>query len=155
MHYFLGIDVGTYSSKGVLTDESGKVVSRAVTHHGMENPEPGYYEQDADKVWWNDFCILSKILLQQSGVEPEKIACVGGSTLGADCLPVDKDGHPLRKAILYGIDARCVEEMEYLSQYYGTEKVKKLFGRPICSGDVSAKILWIKNHEPEVYRRTH
>ena len=77
MHYFLGIDVGTYSSKGVLTDESGKVVSRAVTHHGMENPEPGYYEQDADKVWWNDFCILSKILLQQSGVEPEKIACVG------------------------------------------------------------------------------
>ena len=53
MHYFLGIDVGTYSSKGVLTDESGKVVSRAVTHHGMENPEPGYYEQDADKVWWN------------------------------------------------------------------------------------------------------
>ena len=155
MHYFLGIDVGTYSSKGVLTDESGKVVSRAVTHHGMENPEPGYYEQDADKVWWNDFCILSKMLLQQSGVEPEKIACVGGSTLGADCLPVDKDGHPLRKAILYGIDARCVEEMEYLSQYYGTEKVKKLFGRPICSGDVSAKILWIKNHEPEVYRRTH
>ena len=100
------------------------MVSRAVTHHGMENPEPGYYEQDADKVWWNDFCILSKILLQQSGVEPEKIACVGGSTLGADCLPVDKDGHPLRKAILYGIDARCVEEMEYLSQYYGTEKVK-------------------------------
>ena len=79
MHYFLGIDVGTYSSKGVLTDESGKVVSRAVTHHGMENPEPGYYEQDADKVWWNDFCILSKILLQQSGVEPEKIACVGGA----------------------------------------------------------------------------
>ncbi len=77
MHYFLGIDVGTYSSKGVLTDESGKVVSRAVTHHGMENPEPGYYEQDADKVWWNDFCILSKMLLQQSGVEPEKIACVG------------------------------------------------------------------------------
>lgn len=65
-----------------------------------------------------------KNLLQQSGVEPEKIACVGGSTLGADCLPVDKDGHPLRKAILYGIDARCVEEMEYLSQYYGTEKVK-------------------------------
>ena len=49
--------------------------------------------------------------------------------MGADCLPVDKDGHPLRKAILYGIDARCVEEMEYLSQYYGTEKVKKLFGR--------------------------
>ena len=53
------------------------MVSRAVTHHGMENPEPGYYEQDADKVWWNDFCILSEILLQQSGVEPEKIACVG------------------------------------------------------------------------------
>ena len=56
MHYFLGIDVGTYSSKGVLTDESGKVVSRAVTHHGMENPEPGYYEQDADGGMIFAFC---------------------------------------------------------------------------------------------------
>lgn len=83
MHYFLGIDVGTYSSKGVLTDESGKVVSRAVTHHGMENPEPGYYEQDADKVWWNDFCILSKILLQQSGVEPEKNCLCRGKHIGS------------------------------------------------------------------------
>ena len=83
MHYFLGIDVGTYSSKGVLTDESGKVVSRAVTHYGMENPEPGYYEQDADKVWWNDFCILSKMLLQQSGVEPGKNCLCRGKHIGS------------------------------------------------------------------------
>ncbi len=73
------------------------------------------------------FAFCQKCSYSRVVVEPEKIACVGGSTLGADCLPVDKDGHPLRKAILYGIDARCVEEMEYLSQYYGTEKVKKLF----------------------------
>ena len=41
-----------------------------------------------------------------------------------------------------------------MTDYYGQEKVHALFGRPICSGDVAAKILWIKRHEPEVYKKT-
>jgi len=153
--YFMGIDIGTFSSKGVITDESGTVIARAQTAHGMENPAPGYYEQDAEEVWWHDFCVLSKGLLHDSGVRPEDICAVGTSTLGCDCLPVDKDLKPLRKAILYGIDARCMDEIDELTRYYGEERTRKLFGRPMCSGDIAAKILWVKNHEPEVYKHTY
>lgn len=84
----------------------------------------------------------------------EEIAGVGASVLGCDCLPVDENCKPLRKAILYGIDARSQKEAEWLTQHYGPEGVLARFGHPICSDDVAAKILWIKNHEPEVYEKT-
>lgn len=153
--YFLGIDIGTFSSKGVVTDGSGSVVARAETPHDMENPAPGYYEQDAERVWWHDFCLLSRQLIVKSGLNPEQILAVGASTLGADCLPVDQACRPLRKAILYGIDARSVNEMKELTDYYGEESVKQLFGRPICSGDVAAKILWLKRNEPDIHKNAY
>ena len=153
--YFMGIDIGTFSSKGVVTDEKGGIVVHASVPHGMENPRPNYYEHDAEAVWWHDFCLLSNELLRTSGLAADQIAAVGASTLGCDCVPVDENCRPLRKAILYGIDARAGDEVEELTRYYGPEQVQKLFGRPMGSGDIAAKILWLKNHEPEVYAKAH
>ncbi len=153
--YYMGIDIGTFESKGVLTDENCRIIASESCPHGMENPRDGYFEHDADAVWWGDFCRLSRALLEKSNVDPADIACVGGSTLGSDCLPVDEECRPLRKAILYGIDARAQKEIAWLTEYYGEEKVHQLFGRPIVTGDVAAKILWIKNNEPEVYAKTY
>ncbi len=155
MKYFLGMDVGTYESKGVLIDENAKVISVKSVSHGLENPKPNYFEHDAEKVWYNDICLLSKSLLADSGINPNDIKCVGMSGLSSDCLPVDKDGKPLRKAILYGIDARATNEMDELTRKWGEENVRKMFGRPLVSSDVAPKILWIKNNEPEVYANTN
>lgn len=152
--YFMGIDVGTSETKGLIVDWDCRIVLQRGVRHGMEHSRPGYYEHDAEQVWWHDVCRVSRELLGDSGIAPEQIAAVGVSTLGSDCLPVDEDCRPLRKAILYGIDARAQEEIQWLSDYYGPQKVDALFGRPICSGDVAAKILWIKNHEPDVYQKT-
>ena len=153
--YFMGIDVGTAATKGVIIDGQCRVVAQCSTEHGMENPRPGWYEHDAEGVWWHDVCQVSRELLRSSGIPAGQIAAVGTSTLGSDCLPVDEQCRPLRRAILYGIDARAGEEIAWLTEHYGPEKVHTLFGRPICSGDVAPKILWLKHHEPEVYHRTY
>ena len=153
--YFMGIDTGTNSSKGVLIDEEGKIIAEHQTEHTMTNPAPGHYEHDAEKDWWGDFCIISNELIKKSGINKEDIKAVGTSALGADCLPVDENCKPLRKAILYGIDARATDEMEQLTKMYGEEQIKKWYGRPLCSSDVMPKILWIKNKEPEVYAKAH
>lgn len=153
--YLMGIDIGTMESKGVILDDTGAIVTYASVPHGMENPHPNHFEHDAEGVWWHDFCHLSRALLAQSGLKAAQIAAVGASTLGTDCLPVDQECRPLRKAILYGIDARSQAEIAWLTDYYGQDRVKELFGRPICSGDVCAKILWIRNNEPEVFAKTH
>lgn len=152
--YFLGIDIGTYESRGMLIGEDFKVVAEHSVTHGMSNPKPGWFEHDAEKIWWGDFCKISKAILAKSGISPKEIQCVGASALGTDCLPVDEHCRPLRPAILYGIDSRASEEIQWLTEYYG-EKVRELFGHPICSGDTATKILWIKNHEPEVYKNTY
>ncbi|PID82106.1 MAG: carbohydrate kinase, partial [Clostridiales bacterium] len=140
MKYFLGMDVGTYESKGTLIDENGKVIISKSIGHGLENPKPKYFEHDAEKVWYGDICKLSKAIL---------------SALSSDCLPVDKNGNPLRNAILYGIDARAEKEMIELTNKWGEKNVKKMFGRPLVSSDVAPKILWIKNNEPEIYQKTY
>lgn len=153
--FFMGIDTGTYESKGIIIDNEFNVIATHTAAHGMENPKPNYFEHDADKVWWHDFCEISNALLEKSGLDSSDIISVGASALGADCLPVDENCNPLRKAILYGIDARATEEMKYLTEYYGEEQIKTWFGRPLCSSDVMPKILWIKNNEPDVYAKTH
>lgn len=153
--YFMGIDTGTNSSKGVLIDEQANIIAVHSTEHAMTNPAPNHYEHDADKDWWGDFCIISNALIEKSGVDPKDIKAVGASALGADCLPVDEECRPLRQAILYGIDARATDEMAQLTEMYGDEQIRKWYGRPLCSSDVMPKILWIKNKEPEVYAKAH
>ena len=153
--YFMGIDIGTFESRGMLVDENFRVAADVSVPHTMDNPKLGYFEHDAEEVWWGDFCKISRGLLRESGAAPEDVACVGASALGTDCLPVDENCRPLRPAILYGIDARAEAEAAWLTEHYGAERVQQLFGHPICSGDTATKILWIKNNEPEVCRRTH
>lgn len=152
--YFMGIDIGTYESRGMLIDEEFGVVAEHSVAHGMDHPHPGWFEHDAEKVWWGDFCRISRSLIEKSGVKASEVSCVGASALGTDCLPVDKACRPLRPAILYGIDSRAEEEIKWLTDYYG-EEVHRLFGHPICSGDTAVKILWIRDHEPEVYEKTY
>ena len=153
--YFMGIDTGTNSSKGVLIDDRCHIIATSCTEHSMSNPKPGYYEHDAEKDWWGDLCHISRTLIKTSGVDPKNIRCIGTSALGADCLPVDENCRPLRKAILYGIDARATAEMAELTKRYGETQIKEWFGRPLCSSDVMPKILWIRNNEPEIYEKTY
>ena len=70
--YLLGVDIGTYSSKGVLVDAaSGEVIAEHAIEHGIEMPKPGWAEHDADAVWWGEFVQISRALIEKSGVEPK------------------------------------------------------------------------------------
>lgn len=114
--YFVGIDVGTNETKGILIDEQGYEVVSASTVHGVENPKPNYFEHDADKVWYRDVCIIAQKLINQSKVDPTDIKSIGISALSSDCLPVDIEGKPLRKAILYGIDPKHKKDLRDLGK---------------------------------------
>ncbi|MBQ6373634.1 MAG: FGGY-family carbohydrate kinase [Clostridia bacterium] len=153
--YFLGVDIGTYESKGVIIDGECGVVAIHAERHGLENPRENYFEHDAEAVWWGDFCKITHALLAKSGLKNTDIAAVGASTLGADLVPVDEHCMPMRKAILYGIDARADREIAALNAKYGLERVLAFNGRALCSNDVPPKILWLRNNEPEIWKRAH
>ena len=79
--YYMGIDVGTFETKGVLVDEQFSVIAETSARHGMDNPMPGFFEHDAEAVWWKDFCEVSKGLIEKAGIRPEEIAAVGSDVL--------------------------------------------------------------------------
>ncbi len=153
--YFLGVDIGTFESKGLIMDEKCEVVAMHAEKHTMDNPKPNHFEMDAEEIWWGDFCKISKALLEKTGISNSDIKCVGVSTMGAGLVPVDENCMPMMKAIPYGIDARAEKEIEYMYEKYGEEEVIKFNGRPLCANDVPPKILWIKNNLPEIYEKAH
>ena len=71
--YTLGIDIGTFESKGVLVDDRGQIIAEAAHPHKMIVPRPGWAEHRAVEDWWGDFVHLAKTLLTQTKVEPTAI----------------------------------------------------------------------------------
>jgi len=154
--YLLGVDVGTYETKGVITNLKGEVLSTQVSPHEMLIPQQGWAEHDPEGVWWGDFVSVTKRLIESSGVNPKDILAVGCSAIGICVLPIDKDGLPLRKGgILYGVDTRATEEIAYLEKEIGTERIFDKAGMTLSSQAAAPKIMWLKNNEPEVYKKAH
>jgi xylulokinase len=151
--FLLGVDIGTYSSKGVLVTIEGDVVASHVVPHEMSMPKPGHFEHDADQVWWHDFVEIVRDLPVKSGVDPEQIQGIGTSAIGPCVLPIDESGRPLRPGILYGIDTRSSEEIEHLEQVLGKEDIFQKSATNLDSQAAGPKILWIRNEEPEIYEK--
>ncbi|MGV3549812.1 FGGY-family carbohydrate kinase [Rhizobium sp.] len=150
---YLGIDIGTFESKGVLVDETGEIVAQASRPHKMLVPQPGWAEHDPEKDWWGDFCFISQKLIADSGVDPKAIRAVGTSAIGPCMLPVDAEGNPLTNGVLYGVDTRAAKEVEELTRRIGEEVILDVCGNALTSQSVGPKILWLKNNRPDIFAR--
>ena len=154
MSHYLGIDIGTFESKGVLVDAEGAVVASASRPHRMLVPEPGFAEHRPIEDWWDDFTAISRKLVADSGVRPEAIRAVGASAIGPCMLPVDAAGAPLMNAVLYGVDTRAATEIEELTARIGEDVLLDRCGNALTSQAVGPKILWLKRNRPEIFART-
>jgi len=150
----LGIDIGTYSSKGVLCTPAGEVLATETIEHELSLPRPGWAEHDADRIWWGECAALCRALLGDR-FRGDQVGAVAVSAIGACLLPVDAAGRPLRPGILYGIDTRAGEEIAWLNDRFGEQALFDLGGMALTSQAIGPKILWLRRREPEVYARTH
>ena len=151
---FLGLDIGTYESKGVLVDASGSVVASASRRHSLIVPHSGWAEHRADEDWWRGFLEVTRSLLEQSGIKPSRIEAISVSAIGPCMLPLDRFGTPLMNAVLYGVDTRAVEEISMLDAKIGTDRVIEFNGNPLTSQSVGPKILWLRRNRPEIFEKT-
>ncbi|KXK62052.1 sugar kinase [Micromonospora rosaria] len=147
----LGVDIGTSSSKGVLTDPAGTVLATATRPHGVSRPRPGWVEHDPETVWWAEFVAIVRDLL---AVAPAPVAAVAVSGIGPCVLPASADGRPLRAAILYGVDTRATAEIAELTGAFGADEIVRRGGNRLTSQAVGPKLRWIRRHEPDVWART-
>lgn len=153
MSYYLGIDIGTFESKGVIVDLEGRVVASAAKPHKMLVPRPGWAEHRPKQDWWGDFTFISRKMLADSLIDPKAIRAVGTSAIGPCMLPVDADGEALTNAALYGVDARAAKEIEELNEMIGADRILRACGNALTSQSVGPKILWLKKNRAEIFRQ--
>lgn len=149
----LGVDIGTYSAKGVLVTPAGEVLAQHVIEHELSVPRPGWAEHDAESVWWGGLSGTVRALLsgKYSGAD---VAGVAVSAIGPCLLPLDAGGSPLRPGILYGVDTRASAEIARLTEAIGEEALLAHSGMAFTSQAMGPKIVWLRKNEPDVWRRT-
>ncbi|WP_226345499.1 FGGY-family carbohydrate kinase [Agilicoccus flavus] len=148
----IGIDMGTGSTKGVVTTADGRIVATASRKHGMELPRPGWAEVDAETVWWGDLVEVARELAGQIDVAAVTGMCVSG--VGPCLLLTDDDLNPTRNGILYGIDMRATQQIEDLTERFGAEAIVERCGKALSTQAVGPKIAWVRENEPEVWERS-
>jgi xylulokinase len=151
---FLGIDIGTFESKGVLTDGTGRILAQAARPHRMIVPRPGWAEHRAEEDWWADVCAISRNLIATAGIAADEISAVATSAIGPCMLPVDRAGTPLMNAVLYGVDTRAQAEIDLLDAAIGRDVILARCGNALTSQAVGPKILWLRRNRPDLWART-
>jgi len=146
---FLGVDIGTASSKGVLATPGGEILRSAVRVHAVRRPQAGYVEMDGG-TWWDEFVSIATELTAVGDVD---VAAVGVSGMGPCLLVVDESDEPLRPAILYGVDTRATAEIAALNDDLGAETILARCGSALSSQSVGPKLAWLRNHEADVFAR--
>lgn len=150
-HVFVGLDVGTGSTKGVAVTADGRVLATASRPHRMSMPRPGWAEMDPEGAWWPDVAAVSRELVAEVGAEAVAGVCVSG--MGPCLVLTDADGRPVRPAVLYGIDGRAGRQIASLTERLGAEAVRARCGKDLTSQAVGPKLLWVREEEPEAFAR--
>lgn len=148
MAYLLGLDISTTGAKALVIDENGQVIASHTTPQPISTPRPLWSEQNpAD--WWSGMVQSIRAALQEIG-SSEQIAAIGltGQMHGLVCL--DAGGDVLRPAILWN-DQRTQAQCDEITATIGPRRLIELTGNQALTGFTAPKILWVRQHEPEVY----
>lgn len=149
--YFLGIDTSTTSSKALLIDETGAVVAVASSAHTLQTPRPLWSEQNPLE-WWGAVSASIQSVLEKAGVGGEAVSAIGLTGQMHGLVLLDETGNVLRPAILWN-DQRTQSQCDEIHARIGKEKFIQITGNVAMTGFTAPKILWVAQHELEVYAR--
>jgi xylulokinase len=153
MSLFLGIDVSTTGSKALLINPDGDVIGSATTPHPLSTPRPLWSEQEPED-WWKSVTVSVRQALAQANVPGDAISAVGLTGQMHGLVLLDEHRHPLRPAILWN-DQRCANECDEIRARIGRPRLIQITGNEALTGFTAPKIVWVKNHEPEIFSRSH
>ena len=149
--YLLGIDVGTGGSKALLIDEQGNVAANVTTEYPLSTPKPLWSEQSPQD-WYNATVASIRKALDQAEVDPKHVGAIGLTGQMHGLVLLDAKGEVLRPAILWN-DQRTAAQCDEIHDRIGADTVLRITGKPASTGFTAPKILWVKQHEPDIYER--
>jgi FGGY-family pentulose kinase len=148
--YFLSVDLGTESVRAGLLDTKGTIIHAAVQEYRTYYPKNGWAEQDPYE-WWEAFLQVMRKVSHDSGVPKEQIRAVVFDTTCSTVAFMDTHFEPLRNALIW-MDVRSSRQAEMVAASRSSVLKYTGFGS-VSAGWMVPKVLWVKEHEPEIYAR--
>ncbi len=156
---FLGIDVGTGGTRAVLVDEQGKLVASASSEHApFRVDHPGWAEQDPEDWWRAAQEAIRAVLADLAKSRPGKtIDALGLTGQMHGAVMLDRDGQVLRPSLIW-CDTRTQPQCDWLHAqfgggHHGRRKLIELTANPALPNFTLTKLLWVKEHQPEIFAR--
>lgn len=152
-NYYLGLDLGTTGIKAVVFDREGNACGTGLSEYLLETPFPDIVELDAEQYWISTKEAV-KSAIEKSGIEPKNIRSLAITGQAETLIMVDELGNPLRKAIVW-LDNRAYEEAAVIEKNFSIDTLFTVSGQTeMLPCWPAAKILWLRNHEFEVFSKT-
>ena len=153
MELLLGIDIGTSGTKTLLCNKRGAVVATATAPHTISTPKPGWSEQDP-AMWWAASRKATREVLRKAGADKSDVIGVGLSGQMHGSVFLDSDDKVLRPALLWN-DQRTAKQCEDIEKAAGgRRKLINMVGNPALTGFTAPKILWVRDNQPAIFKKT-
>lgn len=153
MKFVLSVDLGTTSMKAVLFDQRLSAVARAKVDYQTDYPAPGWAEQDVGQWWAAMKAVVHELFSNDNAPDPSDIAVLAVDAMTPTVIPVDANGRALRKALIW-MDRRAETESARIDDALG-EVLFRISGNHNDPSNFAPKVRWIRDNEPEVYKKTH
>ncbi|MDR1598665.1 MAG: xylulokinase [Oscillospiraceae bacterium] len=147
--YVLGLDLGTSGTKTALFSADGKQICGAAREYPLYQPHNGWAEQEPSD-WWHAAVETIGEVVRGSGVDPSRIKALGMSGQMHGLVMLDGDGNTLGRSIIWA-DQRTGAECERITSLVGAERMIAVTANPALTGFTASKIMWVKNHQPELF----
>ena len=149
MSYLLGLDISTTGAKALIIDDAGKVIASHTTPQPISTPQPLWSEQNPSD-WWDGIASSIRSALQEANLTGEAIKGIGLTGQMHGLVLLDANGNVLRPSILWN-DQRTQAQCDWMTEKIGFERLIQLTGNRALTGFTAPKILWVREHEPDVY----
>jgi ribulokinase len=148
----IGVDVGTSASKAIIANAHGKRIAEHVVEHGLLTPKPLHAEQDG-RVWLESLIGAVSGVIQKANISPSDVLGLTISSLyGGSGIPVDANLDPVRPCIIW-LDRRAEAQCDFVRAEIGEDRLFDITGNGIDPYYGFGKILWIKNNEPDQFKK--
>ena len=146
---YIGIDLGTSAMKLLLMDAAGNIKNIVSKEYPLEFPRPGWSQQKPED-WAN--ALFEGIPELLSGFDASTVAGIGCGGQMHGLVVLDEQDAVIRPAILWN-DGRTAKQVDYLNNEVGKDKLSALTANIAFAGFTAPKILWMKENEPENFKR--
>ena len=152
--HILAIDHGTQSARALIFDARGSLIARS--HVPIEpyfSTTPGLAEQHVE-VYWQALCQACQQLWTMPGVLKESIGAVALTTMRGTVINVDRDGQPLRPAIVW-LDQRRTEGLKPVGGLWGAAFRLTSMSETVAHLQAEAEVNWLRTQQPDIWKHTH